>query len=105
MTTKAKDRCPDCGCLFETKFMIRTDHESGKNEAKQFWQATSRKSVVGWMKLIMDNFPFQTCTIYNLLTECEKHEAFWKDREGKFEIKINKNPNKENSTTHELKGC
>ena len=62
--------------------MIRVDHAKnyrhGENKEKTHWEATTRKSVVGWIKFICNEFGnFEEIQIYNLLTECRGHEAFY----------------------------
>ena len=79
-----KDRkdeiCKECGCSYKTKYMIRVDYDNrdNDNKNKSHWEATSKRSVVGWIKFICNEFGnFEEIQIYNLMTECRGHEAFY----------------------------
>lgn len=96
---KKKQICPDCGCDFKTKYMIRVDFDRSQefdfeetvekdssqqtlsktnNESlpKAFFEATSNKSVVGWIKHILDSGAygnFEDITITDLNKCCSSH--------------------------------
>ena len=73
--------CKTCGCDFKSKYMIRIDHKSKDPQAKRHFESSSKKSVVGWIKFIMNEFSnFETCTIYDLVSECPDHEEYYKKR-------------------------
>jgi len=80
---KPEDTCPNCGAEFKDKYMIRVDHDKNRPMAKRHFTSTSKKSVVGWIKFICNNFGFEEIQIYNLLTECQDHEAYWKAKKAK----------------------
>jgi hypothetical protein len=62
--------------------MIRVDHDSNDETAKRHLESRTKKSIVGWIKHIVDNFPFEDITIYNLLTECPVHKEHWEKKGG-----------------------
>ena len=78
---KNTEVCKECGCAYKSKYMIRVDYDtSTENKSKAHWEATSKKSLVGWLKFICNEFgDFQEIQIYNLLTECRGHEKYYKN--------------------------
>ncbi len=79
-------RCPNCGAEFKTKYMIRVDHDYNDDKAKRHLESRTKKSIVGWIKHIVDNFQFEDITIYNLLTECPVHKEHW-EKKGETQCK------------------
>jgi hypothetical protein len=77
---KQEPRCPNCGAEFKTKYMIRVDHDYDDPKAKRHLESRTKKSIVGWIKHVVDNFPFEEITIYNLLTECPVHKVHWEKK-------------------------
>ena len=69
-----EDKCSECGCDHKTKYMLRVDHDSSDPKAKSHFESTSRRSVVGWIKHIVDNYEFEDITIHNLRVQCEGHK-------------------------------
>ncbi len=79
MVTK-KEACKECGCRFETKYMIRIDYTGWDDKNKSHFESTTKRSVVGWLKLIMNEFTsngFDTITIYDLIKTCRSHQEFY----------------------------
>jgi len=72
--------CKNCGCDMKTKYMIKRVNDQEKSNT--FYEATSKKSIVGWIKHLVDNFPFEEIHIINLLVECQEHEEFYKEKQG-----------------------
>jgi hypothetical protein len=71
---------PNCRAEFKTKYMIRVEHDSNDETAKRHLESRTKRSVVGWIKHVIDNFPFEDITIYNLLTECPVHKEYWEKK-------------------------
>ena len=69
------DSCTNCGCLFKTKYMIKVYHSNGDNE---FFQATSKKSIVGWIKHICNEKEFTSIDIIDLISQCQEHQEYYK---------------------------
>ena len=76
---KQDERCPNCGAAFKSKYMFRVDHKYEDPKAKSHWESTSKKSIVGWIKFICNNYQFEEIQIFNLLTECPVHKEHWEN--------------------------
>lgn len=72
-------RCKNCGADFKTKYIIHLITKD-KTITKTNYEATSRKSIVGWIKHIVDNFSFEEIEIRNLLVMCHSHEEYYKHK-------------------------
>jgi hypothetical protein len=84
MKYKPTDKCPECSCEFKTKYMIRVDHDPKKPKAKSHWEATSRRSIVGWLKLICNEFgKFEEIQIHNMTKQCSIHKKYWNQKNTK----------------------
>ena len=44
------------------------------------WESTTKKSVVGWIKFICNNYHFEEIQVFNLLTECPVHKEHWENK-------------------------
>ena len=87
LTTAAKDKnmvCPECGCKFKDKYMIRVDHDWENPHAKRHFASTTRRSIVGWIKLICNEFGnFEDITIHNLTKQCAYHKEYWQQKDNR----------------------
>ena len=90
--------CSNCSAEMKTKYLIRVDFDTKKevdidfdkqgeviiNEGKAMpvahFQATTRRSIVGWIKHICNEYGnFQEIQIINLTTECPEHKKYYED--------------------------
>ena len=81
--TKDKDMiCSECSCSMKTKFMIRVDYSGEFDDCRKgHFEATTRRSIVGWLKLICNEFGhFHDITIHNLTKQCHIHKEFHKEK-------------------------
>ncbi len=72
------EACSNCGASFRTKYMIIRCNDS--NSSRTHYEATSKRSLIGWLKSLVDNFPFEQIEILNLMTECPLHEKHFKSK-------------------------
>ena len=72
--------CKECGCDLKTKFMIRVDISGiDGDEKKKHFEATSKHSVVGWLKHIMNEgqmYNFTEIQIIDLRKECYDNKDY-----------------------------
>ena len=73
-------RCSSCGCEFKTNYLIRVDHDHNDSKAKRHLESRTKKSIVGWIKHMVDNFQFEEIQIFNMLTECPVHKEHWEKK-------------------------
>ena len=70
-------KCKECGCDHKTKFMIKVDYDKTPNDnhAKMFFEATTKKSIVGWIKHICNEWStgMKEIRIIYLNSECIGH--------------------------------
>jgi hypothetical protein len=76
--SKEPDRCQNCGAELKSKYMIRVNRPG--SETGEMYQSKTKKSVVGWIKTILDNMgAFEEITIINLKSECPIHKEYYAD--------------------------
>ena len=80
MEKQMDEVCENCGAMMKTKYLIRIELRTGMLGPVLILESTTKNSVVGWMKHLVDEYDFETIYIYNLINECPVHERFWKKR-------------------------
>ena len=86
MTKKKKkpEVCENCGADLKSKYMIRVELHTGMLGPILMLESTTKKSIVGWIKHLVDEYDFEEIRILNLMTECPVHEKYWKNKLGKI---------------------
>ena len=73
--------CSNCGAELKTKYMIRVITKELDPTARKYFQSRTKRSIVGWIKHIVDNYEFEEIEILNLPKKCQVHEEHYKKKE------------------------